>query len=105
MKMSRLPSTTQQATPEAAERAALAQAGSVRRVEPMEGVVNERERSLQQDMAEVDPRAVGPYQGVERRRQQADQLARRLVDMGSDAVQLLRFDTRARRPGKIDEKA
>ena len=63
MKMSRLPSTTQQATPEAAERAALAQAGSVRRVEPMEGVVNERERSLQQDMAEVDPRAVGPYQG------------------------------------------
>ena len=63
MKMSRLPSTTQQATPEAAERAALVQAGSVRRVEPMEGVVNERERSLQQDMAEVDPRAVGPLSG------------------------------------------
>ena len=78
MKMSRLPSTTQQASPEAAERAALAQAGTVRRVEPMEGVVNERERSQQQDMAEVDPRAVGPYQGVERRRQQADQLARQI---------------------------
>jgi len=105
MKMSRLASTTQQVTPEAVERATLAQAGTVRRVEPMEGVANERERSLQQDMAEVDPRAIGPYQGIERRRQQADQLARRLVGMGSSALQLLRFDTRGKRPGKIDEKA
>lgn len=104
MKMSRLASTTQKATPEAVERSALAQAGGVRRVEPMEGVANDRERSNQQDMAEVDPRANGPYQGQERRQQEAGMVASRLVDMGAAALKLLRYDTRARR-GKIDERA
>lgn len=103
MKTSRLTSTTQQHTPEAAERARLAQAQAVRRVEPMEGANNDRERSLQQDMAEIDPASVGPYQGVERRRQQAAGLAAQMTRLGPMGLLLLNMDTRSKRPGKIDE--
>lgn len=106
MKMSRLISTTQQHSPEAAERALLARSQAVRRVEPMEGANNDRERSLQQEMFEVDPRAVGPYQGAERRRQDAQRLAATLSGMlGPQALRLFSFNTRAKRPGKIDEVA
>ncbi|MCA1938079.1 MAG: hypothetical protein LDL29_05340 [Dechloromonas sp.] len=103
MKTSRLISTTQRHSPEAAERALLAQAHAVRRVEAMEAASNDRERSLQQDMAEVDPRSVGPYQGVERRRQDAERLAGQLAGLGPLGLLLLNMNTRGKRPGKIDE--
>jgi len=103
MKTSRIISTTQSPSPEAANRALLANAQAVRRVEPMEGASNDRERSLQQDMAEVDPRSVGPYQGVERRGQQAARLARQLAQLGPLGLLLLNMNTRSKRPGQIDE--
>jgi hypothetical protein len=103
MKTSRIISTTQSHSPEAAERALLANAQAVRRVEPMEGANNDRERSLQQDMAEIDPGSVGPYQGVERRRQQAARLAGQMAKLGPLGLLLLNMDTRSKRPGQIDE--
>lgn len=103
MKTSRLVSTTQQHSSDAAERALLAQAQSVRRVEAMENVNNDRERSLQQELAEVDPRSVGPYQGVERRRQEAVRIAGQLARMGPLGLLLLNMNTRSKRPGQIDE--
>lgn len=105
MKTSRLTSTTQQTTPEASERSARAQANSVRRVEPMEGANNNNERSLQQDLAEIDPRVVGPYQGEERRRRDVHRLAEQMLDSKQQALRLFRLDTRMRRPGNIDEVA
>lgn len=93
MKMSRLPSTTQQPTAEAIERATQALFASRRRVEPIEGVVNQRERSPQQELAAFC--RAGPP--VERRRRGAD---------GGDPDALRqRYDTRSRRPGTINEKA
>ncbi|NHC07803.1 hypothetical protein DFR40_0086 [Azonexus fungiphilus] len=105
MKTSRLISTTQQHSPEATARAMLARAQAVRRVEPMEAASNDRERSLQQDLNEVDPRSVGPYQGNERRQDDARQLAAQLAGLGPLGLLLLNMNTRSRRPGKIDELA
>lgn len=103
MKTSRLVSTTQQHSPEAAGRALLAQAQAVRRVEAAEGASNERERSLQQELALIDPKALGPYQGMERRQQEARQLAGELLEQRNFHQLLRAMDTRGRRPGQIDE--
>lgn len=103
MKASRLVSMTQHHSPEAVERARLADSQAVRRVEPMEGASNDRERSLQQEKNEVDPRSVGPYQGVERRRQEAGRLASQVKALGPLGRLLLNMNTRSSRSGNIDE--
>lgn len=94
MKMSRLPSTTtRQPTAEAIERATQALLASRRRVEPMEGVVNQRERSLQQELGEFDWAS-----------QQAERRCKSGGNADPDELRR-RFDTRSRRPGTISEKA
>lgn len=103
MKTSRLVSTTQRHSAEAVGRALLAQAQSVRRVEALEGASNERERSLQQELALIDPKAIGPYRGADRRQQEAKQLASELVERKNFHDLLRAMDTRGRRPGQIDE--
>ena len=90
MKLSRLESTTQQHSPEAVERASHAQAQQIRRVEAMEGVVADRQRSLQQELADIDPRAQGPFAGGERILEDTRQLAAQLSELGSESNRLIK---------------
>jgi hypothetical protein len=63
MKLNRLDSTTQPLSREAVARARHVAGEQVRRVEAPEGVEGDRQRSLQQELAEFDPRAIGPFEG------------------------------------------
>ena len=82
MKLTRLSSTTQRTTRESSERVRPVDNEQVRRVEVMDGIEGDRQRTLQQEIAEVDPGAVGDFPGQERVRQGAR----------DDAAQLLEFD-------------
>lgn len=101
MNTSRLASTTRQPSPETVGRTQ--QAPAVRRVEAMEAASNERERSLQQEVALIDQKAIGPYQGAERRRAEARALADELLEQRNVRQLVRAMDTRGRRPGQIDE--
>ena len=103
MNTSRLASTTRQHNPEAVGRTQPAQAPAVRRVEALEAASNERERSLQQEVALIDQKAIGPYQGAERRRAEARALADELLEQRNVRQLVRAMDTRGRRPGQIDE--
>lgn len=90
MKLSRIESTTQHHSPEAVERASHAQAQQIRRVEALEAVVADRLRSLQQEMAEMDPRALGPFEGSERILEDTRHLAAQLSGLGSESSRLIK---------------
>lgn len=66
MKLSRLSSTTQRPTQESIERVRHVDEERIRRVEVMEGVEGDRQRSLQQEMAEIQPAALGDFHGEEK---------------------------------------
>lgn len=103
MKLSRLESTTQSATREAGERARQAANASVRRVEAMEGVAPDRERSLSQELAEFDPRAVGPFGGQALIFANARQLADQLLKLGPALRSLCQLSPAAT-PKRIDDE-
>lgn len=102
MKLDRLVSTTQSPSVDAAER--VHHAADVRRVEAPEAVDGDRERSLQQELAEFDPRAAGPSAAGERMREEARAVAEQLANLGDKADDLLRPDLPAG-VGKVDESA
>jgi hypothetical protein len=60
MKLDRLTSTTQQISPNAREHARLVAAGSIAQVAAMEGIEGDRQRSLQQEVAEFDQTGCWP---------------------------------------------
>lgn len=103
MKLSRLESTTQSATREATERARESANSSVRRVEAMEGVAPDRERSLHQELAEFDPRAVGPFDGQDLILANARQLADQLLKLGPELRGLCQLSP-ASVPKRIDDE-
>lgn len=84
MKLTRLDSTTARPSGEAAARAQAAPE-RVRRVEAMEGVEGDRQRSLRQELAEIDPRAVGPFAGQAQVMSDARIIAEQLARLDSAA--------------------
>mgnify|MGYP000909645547 CR=1 FL=1 len=88
MKLTRLSSTTQRPTQESIERVRHADDERVRRVEVMEGVEGDRQRSLQQEMAEIESAALGDFQGQDKVLQDARDVAAQLLDLdvGTDSL-------------------
>ena len=86
MKLTPLSSTTARASSEAVARGREAATAQVRRVEAMEGAEGDRQRSLQQELSEVDPRAVGPFEGHEQIIRDARQVAESLAHLDSAAA-------------------
>ncbi len=104
MTLSRLISTTQQPTADAVARARAAVDAPVCRVEAMEAVSADRERSLQQELAEVDPRALGPFAGGERILEDARQVAASLSGLDNPA-NLLKAGAAGPWPRHVDDEA
>jgi len=88
MKLTRLSSTTQRPSRYSSERVRPVDNEQVRRVEVMDGIEGDRQRSLQQEIAEVAPAAVGDFHGQERVRQGARDVAAQLLEMdvGTDSL-------------------
>ena len=104
MKLPALPSTTQGATPESVARAQHAAAASVRRVEAAEGLAADRERSLQQELDEVEAAALADFEGQALIQDEAHALAERLAREGLPEG-LLRTDVLLRQRPAVDDEA
>jgi hypothetical protein len=105
MKLNRLESTTQHISHDAVERVEHVSAAGIRRVEAMEGIEGDRQRSLQQDMAEFDPKAIGPFEGSERALKDARQVAAQLTLLGNSANGLLKLRALSVARQRIDDEA
>lgn len=90
MKLDRLSSTTQPISSESRERARHVADETVLRVAAMEGVEGDRQRSLQQELADFDPRAVGGFAGGELIMANAHELALQLSTLGDAASVLVK---------------
>ncbi|MBL8430411.1 MAG: hypothetical protein JNJ95_11045 [Dechloromonas sp.] len=88
MKLTSLSSTTQQPTRVSSERVRPLDNERIRRVEVMEGIEGDRQRSLMQEIAEIEPAAVGDFHGEERVMQGAREVAAQLLEMdvGTDSL-------------------
>jgi hypothetical protein len=88
MKLTRLSSTTQRTTRESSERLRPLDYEQVRRVEMMEGIEGDRQRTLLQEIAEIDPGAVGDFHGEGRLLQGAREVAAQLLelDVGTESL-------------------
>jgi hypothetical protein len=105
MKLNRLASTTQQHSQDAIERARHVAGERVRRVDALEGVEGDRQRSLQQEIAEFDARAIGPFAGDEHMLQGARQVAAKLTLLGPNLKGLLKLQALSLLCVRIDDKA
>jgi len=105
MKLSRLESTTQSPVREAGERVRHAADEQVRRVEAAEGIEGDRQRSLQQEIAEVDPRAIGPFEGGDQVLADARAVAAQLSLLGAAADELLRQPAQTPEFHQVDDTA
>lgn len=105
MKLSRLESTTQSHSPDVVERSRQPAAERVRRVEAMAGAEGDRQRSLQQEIATVDPQAVGPFAGAEHVLEDARAVAAELTLLGTSASGLLKLRVLSIPVERIDDKA
>lgn len=103
MKLSRLEGKTTAYSRDAMERAAHAGDQAVRRVEAMEGMAGDRERSVRQEVDLIEPGAIGPFEGAGHVLDEARAVAGQLAEL-DDMQQLI--DTQAMghwRPGVDDE--
>ena len=108
MKLNKLDSTTQPISAEAKRRARVATAAPVLRVEASEGIEGDRERSLSQELASVDPRAVGDYHGQQHLAGEVHALAEALSALGRESLQLIdtrSLDACAAQHHTLDDKA
>ncbi len=105
MKLSHLKSTTQQNSQAAIVRARHVAGESVRRVEALEGVEGDRQRSLQQEIADFDVRAVGSFEGSEHVLQDARRIAAALILLGSNCNGLLKLQALSQHCSRIDDQA
>lgn len=90
MKLNRLASTTQRPSQESSERARHVAGQRIRRVEALEGVESDRQRSLQQEIAEIAPGAIGAFKGGERVLQDARDVAAQLTALGPAVDELIK---------------
>ncbi len=104
MKLSRLESTTQRHSPDAIERARHVAGESVRRVEALEGVEGDRQRSLQQEIADFDPRVIASFEGGEHVLQDARQIAAELTLLGARRSGLVKLRALSLPCSRIDDK-
>lgn len=105
MKLTRLASTTQRPSQESIERAGQAGEFRIRRVELLEGIEGDRQRSLQQEMAEIDPAAIATFEGGEQILQDARELAAQVAALGPAADELIKAAALARCLPGVDEQA
>lgn len=105
MKLNRLESTTQKHSSQPVQRPQPAAGESLRRVEAAEGAEADRQRSLQQELAEFDPRATGPFDGGERVMQEAREVAIQLASLGEAADAMIKVGPVARSFCGVDDKA
>ena len=63
MKLPSLASTTQRPTRESVERVHQVAHERIRRVESMEGIEGDRQRSLRQELDEIEPAAMATFEG------------------------------------------
>ena len=83
MKLDRLARTTQRPPSESTERRAPVVSERISPVEALDGVASDRGRSLQQELAEIDPGAIGDFHGAEQVMQGAREVASQLSAMGA----------------------
>jgi len=105
MKLNRLESTTQRLSQESRERARHVAGQQVRRVESLEGIEGDRQRSLQQEMAEIEAGAIGEFSGAQRVFQDAREMAAELAALGTAADELIKGDALGAATGHIDDQA
>ena len=82
MKLTRLASTTQRPTRESIERPRPLDDERIRRVEMLEGIEGDRQRSLQQEIAEIVPGAIADFKGGKQILQEARDMAAQLSSLG-----------------------
>jgi hypothetical protein len=104
MKLNRLESTTRTHNNDAVERPRQLAGDTVQRVEAAQGVEADRQRSLQQELAEFDPRAAGPFEGGERVMQDAREVAAQLATLGPAADAMIKLGPVASAFCQVDDK-
>jgi hypothetical protein len=90
MKLDRIASTNQRHSAESTERTAHVVSERISPVEAPGGVESDRGRSLQQELAEILPGAIGDFHGEEQVMQGARDVASQLIAMGSAADGLIK---------------
>ncbi len=90
MKLDRLTSTTQHLSQNAREHARHVAAESIAQVGAIEGIEGDRQRSLQQEIAEFDQRALGPFAGAGQIQAAAHEIAVQLVTLSGNAHSLVK---------------
>ena len=90
MKLDRLASTTQRPSQESIERARHVAGERIRRVEAQEGVEGDRQRSLQQEISEIEPAAIGAFSGAGQVLLGARELAAQVAALGPAADELFK---------------
>ena len=105
MKLSRVESTTQSLPRESIARAELAVTHTVRRVEAAEGIVGDRERSIQQEIAEIEPKAIGQFEGTALVLEGAREVAAQLTRLGDNARGLVKLRALSQQVARIDDAA
>lgn len=98
MKLPHLASTTQRPSPESVEPVRHADNERIRRVESLEGVAGDRQRSLRQELAEITPGAIADFVGQEQVLREASEVAAQLVALGSAVDDLIK-------PGELSRQA
>lgn len=105
MKLKRLDSTTQHLGRKPVAPAQHSDDETVRRVEAAEGIEGDRQRSLQQEIAEFDAKAIGPFEGGERILQDVRDVAAQLSSLGAGADALIKTVPMTGVWRKVDDKA
>lgn len=90
MKLDRLTSTTQHLSQNAREHARHVAAEGVAQVVAIEGIEGDRQRSLQQEVAEFDQRVLDPFAGAGQVLAAAHEIAVQLVSRSSDVHSLVK---------------
>jgi len=105
MKLNRLDSTTQHHFAGSAERVPHGVDEKVRRVEAAGGLEGDRQRSLQQEVAEFAGTSLPPLEDGEQILSRAREVAAQLTSLGAGAEALLRETVVMGSLGKVDDKA
>ena len=105
MKLSRLDSTTQSTPHEAADRHRAISDEAILRVNAIEHLEGDRQRSLQQEINEIEPNAIGAFHGSEHILEDVRQLAAELTALGKEVDHLMKPATPSLRFHAIDDEA
>ena len=92
MKLPSLASTTQRPTRESVERVHQVAHERIRRVESMEGIEGDRQRSLRQELDEIEPAAMATFEGQAEILREASSEAAQLLTLGAAADDLIKAD-------------